>query len=69
MLEYANKDIKNIVLKDSIIEELFKMNNVIITPHYAFYTDEALLNMVTISIDNIFEFMNTGKCINQIIKS
>lgn len=68
-IEYANKDIKNIVLKDSIIEELFKMNNVIITPHYAFYTDEALLNMVTISIDNIFEFMNTGKCINQIIKS
>ena len=68
-IEYANKDIKDIVLKDSIIEELFKMNNVIITPHYAFYTDEALLNMVTISIDNIFEFMNTGKCINKIIKS
>lgn len=68
-IEYANKDIKDIVLKDNTIEELFKMNNVIITPHYAFYTDEALLNMVTISIDNIFEFMNTGKCINQIIKS
>ncbi|WP_157153523.1 NAD(P)-dependent oxidoreductase [Brachyspira murdochii] len=68
-IEYANKNIKDIVLKDNIIEELFKMNNVIITPHYAFYTDEALLNMVTISIDNIFEFMNTGKCINKIIKS
>ncbi|PCG19471.1 NAD(P)-dependent oxidoreductase [Brachyspira sp. G79] len=68
-IEYANKDIKDIVLKDSIIEELFKMNNVIITPHYAFYTDEALLNMVTIAIDNVFEFINTGKCINKIIKS
>ena len=68
-IEYANKDIKDIVLKDSIIEELFKMKNVIITPHYAFYTDEALLNMVSTSIDNIFEFMNTGKCINKIIKS
>ncbi|MEI0526789.1 NAD(P)-dependent oxidoreductase [Brachyspira murdochii] len=68
-IEYVNKNIKDIVLKDSVIEELFKMKNVIITPHYAFYTDEALLNMVTTSIDNIFEFMNTGKCINKIIKS
>lgn len=65
-IEYVNKDIKDIVLKDEIIEELFKMDNVIITPHFAFYTDEALLNMVSISIDNIFEFKNTGKCINQI---
>ncbi|MEI0700581.1 NAD(P)-dependent oxidoreductase [Brachyspira intermedia] len=65
-IEYVNKDIKDIVLKDEIIEELFKMDNVIITPHFAFYTNEALLNMVSISIDNIFEFKNTGKCINQI---
>ena len=42
------------------------MDNVIITPHFAFYTDEALLNIVSISIDNIFEFKNTGKRINQI---
>lgn len=53
----VNKDIKNIVLKDNVIEELFKMDNVIITPHFVFYTDEALLNMVTIY--NIFEFKNT----------
>ncbi|KLI36722.1 lactate dehydrogenase [Brachyspira hyodysenteriae] len=65
-IEYVNKNIKDIVLKDEIIEELFKMDNVIITPHFAFYTDEALLNMVSISIDNIFEFKNTGKCVNQI---
>ncbi|CRF33513.1 Phenyllactate dehydrogenase [Brachyspira suanatina] len=65
-IEYVNKDIRNTVLKDEIIEELFKMDNVIITPHFAFYTDEALLNMVSISIDNIFEFKNTGKCKNQI---
>lgn len=66
-IEYVNKDIKNAVLKDNIIEELFKMDNVIITPHFAFYTDEALSNMVSISIDNIFEFINNGKCSNQII--
>ncbi len=65
-IEYVNKDIKNTILKDEIIEELFKMDNVIITPHFAFYTDEALFNMVNTSIDNIFEFKNTGKCINQI---
>lgn len=63
---YVNKDIKNEVLEDSIIEEFFTMDNVIITPHSAFYTDEALSNMVSISVNNILEFKNTGKCINEI---
>ena len=61
-----NKIVPGVAESWEIIEELFKMDNVIITPHFAFYTDEALLNMVSISIDNIFEFKNTGKCINQI---
>ncbi len=68
-IEYVNKDIKNVILNDGIIEELFKMDNVIVTPHFAFYTDEALSNMVSISIDNIFEFKNKGECINQIKSS
>lgn len=63
---YVNKDIKNEVLEDSIIEEFFTMDNVIITPHSAFYTDEALSNMVSISVNNILEFKNTGKCLNEI---
>lgn len=42
------------------------MDNVIITPHSAFYTDEALSNMVSISVNNILEFKNTGKCLNEI---
>ena len=65
-IEYVNKDIKNEVLKDSIIEEFFTMDNVIITPHSAFYTDEALFNMVSISVNNMLEFKNTGKCFNEI---
>lgn len=63
---YVNKDIKNEVLEDNIIEEFFTMDNVIITPHSAFYTDEALSNMVSISVNNILEFKNTGKCLNEI---
>ncbi|WP_297204589.1 NAD(P)-dependent oxidoreductase [uncultured Brachyspira sp.] len=64
---YANRNIKDKVLEDSIIEELFKMDNVIITPHAAFYTDEAIFNMVSISIENIFDFYNTDKCKNEIL--
>lgn len=63
---YANKNIKDKILEDSIIEELFKMDNVIITPHTAFYTDEAISNMVSISIENIFDFYNTNECKNEI---
>ena len=64
---YANKNIKDKVLEDPIIEELFKMDNVIITPHSAFYTDEALFNMVSTSIENIFDFYNNNKCKNEIL--
>ena len=53
-------------IEDNIIEELFKMDNVIITPHAAFYTDEALSNMVSISIENIIDFYNTNECKNEI---
>ena len=63
---YANKNIKDKILEDNIIEELFKMDNVIITPHAAFYTDEALSNMVSISIENIIDFYNTNECKNEI---
>lgn len=61
---YTQKDISNIVLEDNIIEKLMKMPNVILTPHIAFYTDEAVKNMVYISIENILELMKNDTCKN-----
>ncbi|MCL2444648.1 lactate dehydrogenase [Candidatus Saccharibacteria bacterium] len=55
------------ILTDSIFRELFSLPNVVITPHIAYNTDEALRNIVKISTENILEFMQTGDCKNRIL--
>jgi D-lactate dehydrogenase len=43
------------------------MDNVIFTPHLSFYTDEAVSNMVEISLENLQEFSTTGSCHNELV--
>lgn len=51
---------------DSVFQKLHEHPRVIISPHYAFYTDEAVSNMVEYSIQNVTEFQKTQSCKNQI---
>ncbi len=51
-----------------ILTTLLKHPNVIFTPHSAFYTDEADRNLSDITIDNIYEYMTTGTCKNELVK-
>lgn len=53
------------ILNDKTLLALKAMPNVIITPHYAFYTDEAVANMVEYSLENLYEFETTGNCRNK----
>lgn len=50
------------------IKELLSMENVIITPHQAFYTDQAVSDMVESSLSNLDEFIKTGDARNNLIK-
>jgi D-lactate dehydrogenase len=42
------------------------MPNVIVTSHQAFLTEEALANIAKTTIENIEEFLSTGKCENTV---
>lgn len=53
------------ILNDKTLLALKAMPNVIITPHYAFYTDEAVSNMVEYSLQNLYDFETTGDCKNK----
>lgn len=53
-------DHTNKLIKDSIFNELKSLSNVMITPHYAFYTDEAVSNMVEYSLDSLNQFEEKG---------
>jgi len=44
------------VLEDDILARLLTFNNVIVTSHQAFLTDEALNNIVETTFDNILKF-------------
>lgn len=61
------KDLRDQELKDENIEKLTKMfPRVIITPHIGSYTDEALINMVEISYDNLNDILTKGRSENEL---
>ncbi|GAA0068740.1 lactate dehydrogenase [Clostridium sardiniense] len=54
-------------IKDKNIEKLIGMfPKVLITPHMGSYTDEALTNMISISYDNMNEYLTENECKNAI---
>ena len=60
------EDYSSDIIDDDTLAILLSMPNVLITSHQAFLTDEALTNIAKTTIDNINEFFNTGKCINEV---
>lgn len=56
---------KDKVIDDKVFLTLKSFENVLITPHYAFYTDEAVSNMVEYSLQNLYDFETVGTCKNQ----
>lgn len=54
------------IMEDETLARLLFMPNVLITSHQAFLTQEALENIARVTVDNITEFFNTGKCSNEV---
>lgn len=61
---YLGKNLSESFIEDSVIRDILSFPNVILTPHIAFYTDEAVANMISISISNAKELYETGECKN-----
>ncbi|MDZ5010728.1 lactate dehydrogenase, partial [Clostridium perfringens] len=57
---------QNIVIKDETLLTLKSFPNAIVTPHYGFYTDEAVANMVEYSLQNLYDFETTNDCKNKL---
>ena len=49
-----------------LVKELHEMDNVILTPHIAFFTNLAVKNMVDISLDDVMTILNGGKSPHEI---
>ena len=54
------------IIDDELFNRLKNNDKVIISPHSAFYTDEAVENMVEYSIKNIYDYIEIGSSDNNI---
>lgn len=51
---------------DKVLTELVAMDNVILTPHIAFYTETAVENIIAVTLDNFLAFHGGGECANEL---
>jgi D-lactate dehydrogenase len=60
------RDLSDTVIKDDLIERLMSFNNVLITPHQAFFTKEALDEIARITISNFNSFEDNTTTENEV---
>jgi D-lactate dehydrogenase len=60
------KDLSNTLIKDDQIERLMSFNNVLITPHQAFFTKEAVDEIARITIHNFNSFEDKTMTKNEV---
>lgn len=61
---YVNQKVDEDKLKNSLMIKLMNMDNVIVTGHFAFFTETAVEDLVNISCDSIKHYVETGELIN-----
>ncbi len=60
--QYFRYDWQGKELGDPILEKLLDRDDVLVTPHVAFYTETAVAALVTSGLDNAVEAKETGTC-------
>ncbi len=60
------EDLSDRVLTDDVLARLLTFNNVIITSHQGFFTREALQNIASTTLQNIRDFLDNRKLVNEV---
>ncbi len=64
--EYFFEDRSNKILDDDILARLLSFNNVIVTSHQAFFTEEALRNIALTTLQNVRDFADNKVLVNEV---
>lgn len=64
--DYFFEDFSNSLITDDTLARLLTFNNVLITSHQAFFTQEALHNIAETTLQNIQDFIQNKPLINEI---
>ncbi|MGL4568892.1 MAG: NAD(P)-dependent oxidoreductase, partial [Fusobacteriaceae bacterium] len=62
-----HKDYRDGNFHHETLKELISMKNVMVTSHQAFYTDQAVSDMVQSALNNLYSFYTTGDAENNLI--
>lgn len=60
--DYFFEDLSNEVLTDDLLARLLTFPNVLVTGHQAFFTEDALIEIATTTLQNLRDFEQTGTC-------
>lgn len=64
---YFYEDFSDSILTDEVLARLLSFNNVIITSHQAFFTEEAVSNIVHTTMDNITDYFEGRELKNEVV--
>ncbi|MDR1884237.1 MAG: 2-hydroxyacid dehydrogenase [Prevotella sp.] len=64
---YFYEDHSDSVMTDDVLARLLSFNNVIVTSHQAFFTQEAMTNIVHTTMDSILDFFNGKELKNEVV--
>lgn len=64
---YFYEDYSDRVMQDDVLARLLSFNNVILTSHQAFFTQEAMSNIVSTTLDNIKSFFAREELVNEVV--
>ena len=64
--EFFFRDLSDEILSDDDLSRLMTFPNVLITGHQGFFTEEALTEIATVTLTNLYELMTTGRCNNSL---
>ncbi|MFV0468160.1 MAG: 2-hydroxyacid dehydrogenase [Dysgonomonas sp.] len=64
---YFYEDRSDSVMTDEVLARLLSFNNVIITSHQAFFTQEAMSNIANTTLNNIRSFFEGKELVNEVV--
>lgn len=64
--DYFFEDMSNKVIEDDILGRLLSFHNVLVTSHQAYFTEEAVEAITNVTLNNIKDFIEGKKLVNEV---
>lgn len=66
---FIRKDLTGEKLEDPVLAELLSREDVILTPHVAFFTETSVSNLIRLPLESLIEFETTGTCEREVYRT